>query len=149
MEVIEWNESYSVGVEELDEQHKRLFKMINTLFEAPATGMGPQSLSYLLADMREYASVHFSTEERYMSECAYPDTANHIRAHQYYRNQVNALCARNVTDKSQLPADMLRFLYEWLAEHILSCDKRYAPFLARDRSTGQLSGSTSTPLRRR
>jgi hemerythrin len=134
METIEWNETYSVGVEELDAQHKRLFKMINTLFEAPIAGMGSRVVSNLLADMREYASVHFETEERYMSECAYPDLASHVLAHQHYRKKVDDLCARAVSEESELSADMLRFLYDWLADHILSCDKRYAPFLSEDRA---------------
>jgi hemerythrin len=147
MEAIEWNKAYSVGVEELDEQHKRLFKMINTLFEAPAAGISPQGISDLLTEMAEYASVHFETEEGYMSECAYPEIDYHIRAHQRYREKVDDLRARAANEKSKLSSDMLRFLYDWLAEHILSCDKKYTPFVRKDRSRGQLSSSASTPPR--
>lgn len=148
MEVIEWDESYSVGVQELDEQHKQLFKIINTLFEIPDTGMDSQSVSDTLADMRGYASVHFETEERYMSECAYPDLADHIREHQHYRKKVDDLCARNASEKSELPGDILNFLYEWLAAHILSCDKKYALFLSSYRSDEELSHSVPTLPRR-
>jgi hemerythrin len=148
MDVIEWDENYSVGVEELDEQHKQLFKIINKIFDIPDTKRVSQSISDLLADMREYASVHFATEEKYMSACAYPDITNHIRAHQQYRKKVNDLCARSTVEKSGLSEDILQFLYEWLTAHILNCDKKYAPFLRGCQNGDQLSPSVSTPPRR-
>ena len=126
METIEWNESYSVGVKELDEEHKQLFRIINALFEAPDTHMDLQRISELLADMREYASVHFETEEKYMSECRYPDIANHIRAHQRYRDKVNNIRPQSLTENPEQFEKIIQFLYEWLAGHILSCDKKYA-----------------------
>jgi hemerythrin len=93
MGIINWDESYSVGVKELDEQHKQLFRMIDDLFESIDTVVDSQKVSDVLAGLREYASVHFETEERYMSECGYPDIENHKWTHEQFRKKVDNLCS--------------------------------------------------------
>jgi hemerythrin-like metal-binding protein len=148
MEVIEWDKSYSVGVRELDEQHKQLFKIVNTLFDIPDTGMDSQNVSDLLASMKKYAAVHFATEEKYLSECAYPDIENHILVHRQFREKIEDLCQRGIVNHAELFGDILSFLYEWLLDHILSCDKKYAPFLNSYRDDDQLPDSSLRPLQR-
>ena len=133
MNAIEWDESYSVGVEELDEQHKQLFRMINTLFEVPNVAVESQTISDLLTDVKEYTSYHFETEERYMSECGYPDIAAHMRAHEQFRKKVDDLWSARMAHRKGVPADILQFLYEWLSAHVLSCDKKYAALVSSHR----------------
>lgn len=129
MGVISWDESYSVGVKELDEQHKQLFKTLDDLFESMDTAMDPQTVSDVLTILREYALVHFETEERYMSECGYPDLEDHKWAHEQFRKKVHDLCSDGAARPEQVLTDILNFLYEWLTNHILSCDKKYAPLV--------------------
>ncbi|MBL7152800.1 MAG: hemerythrin family protein [Phycisphaerae bacterium] len=129
MDIIEWDESYSVGVEELDEQHKQLFNLLNALFEAEETSAESQTVSDLLAGMKAYAAMHFETEERYMSECEYADLASHAWVHELYRKKADKLCSDQMDGREGVFPEMLRFLYEWLVVHILSCDKDYAPFI--------------------
>ncbi len=126
MGTIEWDERYSVGVRELDEQHKQLFRMFDGLIESMETAVNSQTVSDLLADLREYALVHFETEERYMSECGYPDLENHKWTHEQFRMKVDDLCSGGAIQAGQVRRDMLVFLYDWLSTHILSCDKKYA-----------------------
>jgi hemerythrin-like metal-binding protein len=129
MEIIEWDESYSVGVPELDEQHRQLFRLINDLFDAQDVTPQSQPLSDLLARMNEYAATHFQSEEKYMAETGYPDIQNHTWAHNQFRKKVEQLHADVVANRRTVSVDMQNFLYEWLSSHILSCDKDYAPLL--------------------
>lgn len=133
MDAIEWDERYSVGVEELDVQHRQLFRMINTLFEAPNVEVESQTISDLLSDMKEYTSCHFEAEEEYMAECGYPDIAAHILEHDYFRRKVEDLCSDTMAHRKGVSADILQFLYEWLSAHILSCDKKYAALVSSHR----------------
>ena len=126
MGVIEWDESYSVGVKELDEQHQQLFRMLDDLLESVDMSVGSQTVSDVLMGLREYALVHFETEEKYMSECEYPDLENHKWTHEQFRKKVDDLCSGKAALPEQVLEDMLHFLYEWLTNHILSCDKKYA-----------------------
>lgn len=130
MDAIEWNENYSVGVVELDEQHKKLFKVINTMFEADDLSVNSKTITDLLTDVVEYAFVHFETEERYMSESEYPDLASHIRAHDIFRKKVDELRTAQMAKNKNMPSDMIRFLYEWLVNHIMFCDKKYMPYIS-------------------
>ena len=59
MDAIEWNDSYSVGVAELDEQHKKLLRIINTMFESDDLSVNSQTITDILTEMVEYASAHF------------------------------------------------------------------------------------------
>lgn len=129
MGTIEWDENYSVGVEELDEQHKQLFRMLDDLFDSVDTAVDSQTVSDVLAGLREYALVHFETEERYMSECGYPDLENHKWEHEQFRKKIDDLCSGGAARLEQVLTDMLDYLYGWLTTHTISYDKEYAPFV--------------------
>ncbi len=129
MDAIEWDDSYSVGVPELDEQHKNLFRIVNTMFSTEDLSVNSKVITDLMAEMAEYASVHFETEERYMSECKYPGLANQIRAHDVFRKKVDELRSLHTAENKNMPSEMIRFLYEWLVNHIMFCDKKYMPYI--------------------
>ena len=130
MAMIEWDERYSVGVSELDEQHKKLFKLIDTLLEVGDTESSLQVLADVLEEMRAYASYHFETEERYMTECAYSDLKNHVSQHEDFCEKVNEMASNMSGPKHMLLEDMTSYLYNWLVDHILVSDKKYAPYLS-------------------
>ncbi len=73
VEKVIWDETFSVGVEVIDEQHKKLFKMLNTMIEAENTSVNSEIISTVLTEMRQYASEHFALEEKYMLEYGYLD----------------------------------------------------------------------------
>ncbi len=63
---IKWQDAFSVNVNEIDQQHKKLIGMINELFDAMEEGRGRAILSGLLEEMVDYSKTHFSNEEAYM-----------------------------------------------------------------------------------
>ena len=146
MDAIEWNDSYSVGVAELDEQHKKLLRIINTMFESDDLSVNSQTITDLLTEMVEYASAHFDVEEKFMTECEYPDLANHIRTHEIFRKKVDKLRSARMAENKDMPSDMIRFLYEWLVNHIIFCDKKYVPYLASHDSDNSCEKETTTAL---
>ena len=81
MDKIIWNNSYSVGVQELDEQHKKIVKMLNKLIEMKDTRVDSEIISNTLIEMKKYASEHFETEEKLMNEYNYPDYLLHKKQH--------------------------------------------------------------------
>lgn len=146
MDAIEWNESYSVGVAELDEQHKGLFKIINTIFESDDLSVNSQTITDLLSKMAKYTTAHFDVEEKYMSECDYPDIASHIRAHDTFRKKVDELRLAQKAENKNMPSDMSRFLYEWLVNHIMFCDKKYEPYITGHNSDNADKKQTTAAL---
>ncbi len=65
---VEWDESFSVGVKEIDEQHKKLISILNTLYHAMSRGKGKEILTHIIEELKNYAVYHFSTEEEYMKK---------------------------------------------------------------------------------
>lgn len=89
MEQIIWSDDLSVGVDEMDYQHKRLVGMINRLVDLASLTRTDQSVikaAYLrvLSDMVQYATVHFDTEERYLKAIGYADFDNHVEEHKSF-----------------------------------------------------------------
>jgi hemerythrin len=84
MALIEWNADLSVGVGEIDEQHKKLIGLINSLNDAMASGKGKDILKGILDGMVNYTSMHFKTEEKYMDEFQYGETFHHKTEHKNF-----------------------------------------------------------------
>ncbi|HEY0832634.1 MAG TPA: bacteriohemerythrin [Azospirillum sp.] len=130
MELVAWDDKMSVGVGVLDEDHRLLLDMFNSLLQAGVSRRNKEALSALLTRLGEYTDVHFSREEAYMERCAYPDLEAHKAAHRYFVDEVDKL--RHDFDggnETMLRIDLILLLKDWLIEHIQSTDKQYTPYV--------------------
>ncbi len=131
MALLKWDQSYSVGQPELDAQHRRWIEIINELHDA-MTQEGKEEMSTVtvnsLKAMLAYARNHFLAEERYMRQIDFPETIPHIKSHnECYGKVLTHL--QNAEDGGHLPApSLLKFLKEWLVQHILNEDMKYRHF---------------------
>lgn len=125
-----WSKEYEVGVPEIDEQHQRLFKMINDLNEAMTLGRGKDVLDRILTGLVDYTARHFKTEEMYMDKAGYPELDSHREVHVRLTDKVHEMVDRYKTGEVGLGIELLNFLQDWLKKHILGTDKKYAPYLA-------------------
>ena len=133
MALIVWNERFSVGVAEIDRQHKKLMAMINDLREAVDAGRVKDVISQFLDDLIIYTATHFKTEEKYFIQFGYQDGEAHKEEH--------AVCIKMVTKFAQdfnnemqgeklaaLSEEIVGFLVIWWKYHILETDLKYAAF---------------------
>jgi len=142
MEPIVWNSDFSVGIPAIDEQHKRLVGMINTMIEARDASVDSEVVSEVLDEMTRYAVEHFASEEALMQEHGFPCFEEHKAQHLSFRRDVARFCVDTTAWKATVPQDILRFLKEWLVDHILYCDMRYAEFFGQ---AGIALGDTCDP----
>ena len=126
MTYMNWSEDFSVKVREIDDQHKRLIIMLNTLHEALVTERGREVQRKVINDMINYAVVHFGTEEKYMVQFCYPDHVNHKTEHDRFSVKAADLKARVDGNRFVLTLEVLNFLKEWLRNHILVTDRQYS-----------------------
>ena len=75
--MLEWDDKYSVGISIIDEQHKKLFDLINRTLYAKELGYNKEALRVILEGMTYYTLKHFKTEENYMKEFNYPEYQSH------------------------------------------------------------------------
>jgi hemerythrin len=132
MALMNWNEDLSVKVNEIDDQHKKLIQMINTLHEAMKAGQTKQVLEKTLQDLATYAVYHFQTEEKYMQQFAYPGYLSHKMKHDAFVKKVTEFQGDYQSGKLGLSLDIMNFLRDWVTTHIKETDKKYsATFLSK------------------
>lgn len=129
MSMFEWDQRYSVEIEEIDRQHRKLFELLNELYAAMQDGHANEVIGKVLERLVDYTVYHFAYEEKLFSLHGYPEDAAHRAEHAQLTSQAKALAERLKSGQGDVPMATLKFLYDWLSRHILGSDKRYAPFL--------------------
>ena len=132
MELIQWDESFSVNNEAIDHQHQKLVAMVNTMINYRSTSVTSEVISEMLTEMTEYSCTHFKSEEAYMKQIAYPDLEAHIEEHRQFRLNVGKLCLKTMNYNTSIPREILQFLSEWLVDHILEEDIKYKTFCVQE-----------------
>jgi hemerythrin len=129
MALIQWTQEYSVGIEQFDDQHKRIFALINKLHDAITQGKGFEALRDVLDDLTDYTKTHFIDEETLMMKYRYPYLSAHRQEHKKLAAQVVKLQGWRKQSDTLLSPVVLEFLMNWLSNHILKTDMRYKSFL--------------------
>ena len=127
-----WNDSYLVGVPDMDEQHKTLVAMINNLFELCKDGSAGTKSTFVGAFRRasEYAQTHLSAEEEYLAKIGYPSLDEQKKEHVAFMDEVWRQFEKFNKDNTAPPIELPRFLKKWLMNHIAVKDKLYGVFAA-------------------
>ncbi|MCK9363574.1 MAG: bacteriohemerythrin [Syntrophales bacterium] len=128
MALIDWSDSLSVNVAEIDQQHKKLIAIINELNDAMRIGAGKDVLGKIVNSLISYAAIHFKTEEKYFAQFGYPDTDNHKKEHVAFVQKVADFKDGFEKRKLSLTIEVMNFLSDWLKNHIMKTDKKYAQF---------------------
>lgn len=130
MQDIKWTEDLSVGVDVLDEDHKKLIGMLNTLFAAGMAGVADAMLTKTLDELEDYTHFHFEREIQFLEEHDYPSLEPHKFQHEKLIKEL-----KSYTDKVRergtdgMSADVMMFLRTWLINHIKEHDLQYATYL--------------------
>jgi hemerythrin-like metal-binding protein len=129
MQLIEWTDRYSVGNEVFDNEHKKLFAIINELNDTFEHGGGRVAAEKALDELLDYTDRHFGHEEALFAD--YPDKAAHLIAHQELRAQVlDYRAAMAQKGGMEMVMELVAFLQFWLLQHIISVDKRFCRWLS-------------------
>ncbi|MFA5131395.1 MAG: bacteriohemerythrin [Patescibacteria group bacterium] len=130
MALITWTDEFSVGVAELDEQHKKLIAIINELFilysEKKFEKIDVEPIFHALLD---YCDQHLATEEYYFNLYNYPKKDQHIEMHNNYRTKIAELKVGYDQENSEKTLFAINeFLNEWWVWHINNVDKEYTAY---------------------
>jgi len=129
MAFVNWNDSYSVKVLRLDDEHKQLFSIINLLHTGMKAGQGRDVMQDVLDQLLHYTEEHFRDEEVLMQVVGYPWLIAHTALHQRFVNKIRGFSKDVHSGAVPISVDMLEFLRNWLSEHILGADRQYSPVL--------------------
>lgn len=133
MSHLEWDDSFSIGNAEIDEQHKKWITIHNrlhdTLLEGDLTALQQASVD-TLREMHEYTGFHFAFEEEYMTRIGFPGIREHWRLHKDFDSLIYGYLRE--AEKGEVPvlnSKLVKILKNWLINHILTEDMKYARFM--------------------
>lgn len=124
-----WNDSFSVKIKEIDQQHQKLMEMVNDLNDAMSKGKGKEVVGTVLQKLISYTASHFSKEEKMMSDNGYPEYVDHKAKHDKMVAKVLSLQKDVASGKLTVSNDVMNFLMDWLQKHIKGTDMQYSGFL--------------------
>ena len=128
MTLMFWNESLVIGIEELDQHHKQLISLLNTVYSNFTLGADRSGLSNIISELIRYTHYHFSAEEKWMLDNNYPDSDKHLEEHMRFYERVVRFQSDFEIGNALLTLDLFQFLQNWLTVHILNTDAAMGRF---------------------
>lgn len=126
MAMVMWDDSLSVGLPEIDDQHKQLLSLTNSLNEAMQAGKGRDILLPMLQSLKHYARVHFDAEERLMDSIGFAAKDPHCEQHDRFIDIVLDFETQLRSGQDVSDNEVMEFLNGWFKKHIQGADKKYA-----------------------
>lgn len=129
MGFIGWTSAFSVGVNEIDNQHKKFFELINKLYDAKASGYSTIQVKDLLRELDDYVKYHFSTEEKLMVTFGYSDYAKHREFHRQFYLKMYEYHKKIDDGNLDFTEEVAVFMRDWLINHIAQADVKIGTHL--------------------
>jgi len=126
---VRWDDSLSVGIADIDSDHKKLLGLINQLQTAAHYKTDAEFTDKILNDLVEYTKYHFAREENMMSQHQYPGYEDHKKQHDAMVREVEKFIDEYRIDNTRTIENVALYLKNWLINHIQGSDQEYAPFL--------------------
>lgn len=130
MPILEWNDTFLLGIKDFDSHHEHLIGLLNKTYDEFVVGAPVDRLENVIYELIDYATYHFAAEEDWMEKNSCPNIEDHKKQHDCFTE--NVLCLQNdfIAGKSYLNAELLSFLTEWISTHILKTDAEYSNFIS-------------------
>jgi hemerythrin len=123
-----WEPRYSVGVVEIDNQHKKFIDTLARLSASISDRTESAVLDKAIRDLVKYATEHFGTEERYMLKFGFEGYAQHKMEHELFKDEVKSLLHELKASKDNSPYLAFRligFMVDWQQKHMVEVDQKY------------------------
>jgi len=156
IDIFPWDDNFNTGLDEIDQQHRKLVQLLNVLASHLAFHTDLPQLHTIIEELKAYTVYHFQAEEAIWQEYMpdEDDSVVHQQAHDRFIKTILQFQTDQLTKPNEdLVHDALAFLAKWLASHILETDRHMAYVVlglrggltleaARQRAAEQMSGAT-------
>jgi hemerythrin len=131
MTLLRWRDSLALNVPAIDNDHKRLFELLNRVRFLEFAGDEPRAVADALSELLLYTQTHFRREERLMELAAYPGLEGHRRAHRKFTGQVAEIVGHfHANPRAFRVHEIYQMLADWLVDHVLGADMQIKPYVA-------------------
>ncbi|MEE9591511.1 MAG: bacteriohemerythrin [Thermodesulfobacteriota bacterium] len=128
---LQWTKALSIGIDEIDNQHKELFIRINNLLDTMGQKKEIEEVGRVFGFLEDYVKTHFNTEEGYMSRYNYPEYQSHRAQHREFIKDFSLFKEKFEREPPSgfLVIQFGNMLVEWWINHIRKVDKSLGAFL--------------------
>lgn len=127
--LLHWNEESSVGISRFDEQHKKLYSLVDKLYQRLQNSGSRVVLGELLGELYAYSVSHMTDEEDVLEYFNFPGLKDHREEHRNFRKRVREYMDDFDSGNTAIASSLFVFLQEWLTGHMQSVDRQYTDFL--------------------
>lgn len=125
--MIKWKDDYSIGIEEIDLQHKELFRIASTAYELLKSDFYTDKYDRvvkIIGELKDYAVFHFHFEEKYMEKIGYRKLLSHKVIHDDFIEKVSKIDLEKMDEnQDEQLSSIIMFVVDWIEKHILGTDK--------------------------
>ncbi len=123
--IFQWRDEYKVNVSEMDNDHKRLFEISNSLYEAINSGENRSELENILNLIINHTGQHFDKEEKLMEKYNYPERDIQHKHHTFFKETVLEYKRKFKSNEIEIDMDFINLLKDWFINHLLTEDRKY------------------------
>ena len=133
--LIKWKESFALGIDKVDQQHKEIFDKTNELIklrkEKADRAKQYEQVGKVLDFLIDYVKSHFESEEKIQQKYNYPNYEKHKKIHQKFIARIEELQAEYEADDHSMSTllQLSKTLLDWLVNHIGQADRKLANYL--------------------
>lgn len=125
--LIKWKEEFIIGIDHIDEQHKKLFEIANRAYEILKSDLYVDKYNKIvevIEELKEYTIFHFKAEEEYMLSIGYKKFFSQKVEHTDFIEKIKNINLEEIdTDQDKYLLELLEFVVDWIGSHILEKDK--------------------------
>lgn len=129
MSFMEWSDQYILHEKVIDDQHCKLFEIVNSMYDAVMAGAEQSNVGRLLDELIDYTVYHFETEEELFLKSGYPKYNDHKSEHDDLTRQALELQGKFRDRNITISFEVMEFLSDWLKKHTTESDQEYVAFV--------------------
>ncbi|MEE9613619.1 MAG: hemerythrin family protein [Thermodesulfobacteriota bacterium] len=148
---LKWKDSFSIGVDSIDKQHKELFEEANVFITNMSSAKDIKKIRRMFIFLENYVLRHFRLEEKHMRQAGYPKYESHKAMHEEFKYSLAGLkAALNEWGPSEaLLGKTTRFVKTWLLAHVGKADKSFGDFLKKESPAAKAVPASRPQARKR
>jgi len=124
--MLKWDDSYSVGIDRFDAQHKNFFRILERLVKD--VDNGGDAVCQAIDGLLQYVTDHFREEEELMRSLEYPGYEEHVKEHGKMLEKTRELYSDMDAGRPDSVENVQIILIDWILEHIGKIDRQYVKF---------------------
>jgi hemerythrin-like metal-binding protein len=124
---MQWKDEYSIGIAEIDEQHKGIVELFTVINAAIDNREGWSDVFFKLEQLREHVRFHFALEESLMRMHGYSKHAEHVDQHKHFLDKLDQL--QMTTLSRQVTMNTIHYLSNWYTDHMKTQDRDFVRYI--------------------